>query len=532
MTRPAIGTCRSPSFHRWVTAGLWFLLNTLAVAGEPDPRPSVLVLGDFHSLPFQGKPSWVDFLRVKRPDWNIQVSANGNRLIGTSLRIPIMKKDQQIGEAVYPGVLDELDAILKDSGKMTMVILFLGANHARKSIASSRNPSQCGDDLSAVLKNLTVATQTSGAKLVVISPMPVVEARLDTWSKAPFEGGEALCRQIAEAFVGASHAQGALSIDAWTFGWERKDKDGNPGELLGSTGWIMRDWAQRIFADWLIPQLEAFEPKPVDAEGFAEWKRLRQAMESLSTILSETSEGLVSYGRVLEVLHTKDAKAASPARVQIPAELLRGPSLDLLIMPDTTENASVGIPCTPFNKNPLLLVRTELGEQAIKPRETASQVLDEAAPETVIPQDKYGLNYGKWQPYPSLCSVVGKRRWLLLRFDLSGLKGKTVQGGEAVICYLGNTAALQQLVQATPQPLQAEGRFGTIKVYTIDEADREWAPGCATWKRRDGKAGWTGGAVDADARKARLEKFLAGEMPESAKAAARRYLNRTEGNRL
>jgi hypothetical protein len=44
-------------------------------------------------------------------------------------------------------------------------------------------------------------------------------------------------------------------------------------------------------------------------------------------------------------------------------------------------------------------------------------------------------------------------------------------------------------------------------------ADGNWDDAAATWKSRDGVVGWSGGQVDAAARRARLTAFLATPQP-------------------
>lgn len=515
-----------------LTALLMFV--GLATAAAPDPRPHILVLGDFNSMPLRGKPAWCALLPSRHPEWRVSVDAEWNRMIGPSAVKPKMKKGKKIGERVDPGVLDTFDAIMGRTRKATMVVVFMGGNDAKTEMAKRTTAKQCGERIGELIGRLKSHEKTKSARIVVVTPMPVVEARLDKWSKKTFEGAEANSKAIAEAVNAAAREKGADVIDAWAYGYESKGKDGKPGGLLGGTGWVMGSGAQKNFAEWITPQLEKLDPQPVDKAGYAQWQKVREARAILESILAETSDGVVAHGNALEGVAPQAPGQKSGKRkkkgskgeiVKIPLTLLKGPSLDVLVMPLDQAVASVGAANGAFGAVPILKIQTTDGELTIKPKETDSRLIDEALPTEVIPGDRFGVNAGKWRPYPVMCKVEGKRRWLLLRIDLAKLNGKEVKTAQLSVPYSMSASYTQELRDGAPRGFKAEGAYGKISVHPISGPDVKWSPLGATWKTRDGKHGWTGGTVDKTARKEKLKVFLDGNPPAPVAAAAKGMLD-------
>jgi len=503
-------------------------LVTSLHAEDGDPRPQILVLGDFHSEPFRGSPSWAAILEAKYPNWNWIIDTKTNRVMGESVSIPKIKKGKVKGQIQYPGLREEIDDILSEVGHVDTAIIFLGTNSAQKLVYEKADASQRGRDLDAVLQKIKSHGASKEAKVAVVTALPVVDARLDQWSKDKFEGGEANAKSIAEEYRRVAANNGVELIDAYEFAWNKEDDAGKPGTLLGSSGWIMRDWAHREFARWIDDKIVDLDPQPADQAAYSQWQKEQQAMATLEGILSATSEGIVRSGNAFSGPSSlEEAKAKSPkaprAEYQLSPEQLSGNSLSLVVKPnEMTYTVLAAGNAGSKNDIPTLHVETDEGEVKIQLPPAQMRLIDEATPRGFSDPNRYGMNIGKWRPYVVLSNKPAERRWLLLRFDLDDLKGREVKGGTLQLVHPATTNHLTEMKNGAPGP-NVKSRFpdvGSAAVLPILGGDQNWNIQKANWETRDGEVGWTGGKVDQAARKKQVEEFLDGEVPATVRKTA------------
>jgi hypothetical protein len=131
----------------------------------------------------------------------------------------------------------------------------------------------------------------------------------------------------------------------------------------------------------------------------------------------------------------------------------------------------------------------------------------EETPDQNVSWELTGLNASRMRFRPVAGGSPGKRRWVLLSFDLTEAGARKVQ---AANLYLrpGN---VDRNVGPTTE---------TIQVAVVEGRDAWVAHGAATWRTRDGVRPWTGGTVDAAGRGAKLDGFLKRELlPEVREVA-------------
>jgi lysophospholipase L1-like esterase len=440
-----------------------------ASAATVDPRPQVLVIGDMQSLPMGSSPSWVQIVAERHPEWNVQVNADSSRLLGN--------------------VSDGMDALLTPYGKQDAVIIFLGINDARNEAYAVADATRLTTQMTTLLTALQRNTKTQGARLALVTPVPVIEARLDAWSKDTFAGGETRSDAIADGFSRTAALQGATVIDLHKWVKAQRDDAGAPGKLLGNTGWIIRESGQPALADFLEGEIvKRVTPQPRDAAAFTSWQRELQFDHQLDRILSYTSAGLVAHGNPLDV-------ATSPTRTvaTVPADALSGNSVELLVMATDAPFAAVAMGND--DGGPTLTVHlADKGAVVIPLPAQEWRLLDEAHPDQRSDPLSFADLIGVQRDVAPVSNVLGKRVWLVLRFPLDALNGRAV-----------TSAALT--MQPAPLPGLPAEDLGSLNIFPISGPDRDWSRLNATWNTRDGAIGWTGGAVNAPVRKRMLEEL-------------------------
>lgn len=458
-----------------------------------DPRPGILIVGDVNSTGFGFAPSWGVALGKMHPEWRIVVDAK-DRLIGDLAAKP--------EDAL--ATIDHVDAVL----------VFVGTREAAADKYKQADAAAVGKQMAEYLAALKANAKTTRARLCVITPVPVIDARLDQYSKAAFAGGEANSDAIAAAFAAAAHNAGVLVIDAHKL---IKDDaaDGKPGRLVGSIGWRVRDWGIPILTRMLEPEIVAtVNPQPADPAAFAAWKAERVATRQLDFILAKTCAGTVTAG---ERLAAKPV-AAKPAydAVTIPADLLRGEAVSLLAMADDKPWAMIGTGGDRYAK-PTLVVRCEDGDITIPIPDAEWQCIDEANPDKPVDPFLFRFNVVKERFAMGLRNEEGKRIWGLVRFPLEALAGKKVVSATAQLIPVGMVEL--NFGAADRRPLG--GAVGGTAYYPVLGQDAQWDGDKATWKTRDGEIGWSGGVVNAPDRKAQLTAFLATNPPATVAARAK-----------
>lgn len=517
---------------RPLTACTHFLLLTVLAAltalpaATIDPRPAVLVIGDFQVQPFRGEPSWANLIATRHPEWRVIVDADGNRLFGATLETPKRHRDEVTGTVVWPGLDDEFSAILDRSGPVEAVVLMLGGNHPIAEIAAARSPDQFASACAAALDGLASHPNSSAAAVLVVTPVPVVERRLDRWSAERFAGGEAISRALAEALRAAAKDRDLPVFDAWQRIYDDRS-DGKPGRLVGSAGWIKPGWAHREFADWIEPSLIALNPQPRDPAAFTTWQHTIAAERALDQVLAATSSGEVRHGPALA---TSRNDREHQLHVEIPAQALHGRTVSLLFKPQAVDSiASLAAGNAAFGtERPRLRVPTADGPVVITADLNGSSLLDEATPDDSVSMILYGINSGKWRPFPVVTSTLTQRRWLLVRFSLP--PGLAATADAEATFSLNFAQGSTQMLERNRPGRYIKGRWSPLSVHLITGSDGSFDPLSATWHQRGDGVGWTGGTVDRQARAAALETLLQGDLPRATARRARAELNAANGD--
>ena len=457
-----------------------FILS--AAATEADPRPTLLILGGKNTAPFRGDPAWTDLIAGEHPEWRVVVQADN----------------------AY--TLDELNthlnAWLNPIGRVDAVIV-VGTN-AEVTVKAweEKDAATRAKQLADLFDAVKAHPVSNAAKLVFVTPVPVIEARFDQWTPQAYgeTGAEARSKAHAAALAQAAEAVGAIVLDAHT--WQMEDvQDGKAGRILGSNGQMFRGWAHPIFARWIGPLLvEEVNPESGDPEGWATWKHEREAMTRLRGLLAESSGGTVRIGAPLTVLddgHT----------FTVPAERLTGSTLALLVKA-APGNVGSFLPGTEDRRNGAALI---VGDTRMPTTGSGLVVIDESAPQSSVDSNRFSVNIGRMLYRPGLREEEGQRLWTLLRFDLPN-----VVPDEA-----------GRLVLPAARVDQLEGTYGRLHVFPVLSPDTEWTTS-ASWASPDGDAAWTGGDVDAEKRRQALRAFLDTEPPPRASALARAILEETK----
>lgn len=460
---------------------LVLLLSTLLAlaALEGDPRPTVLIIGENNSAPFGSAPSWIEIVADDHPEWKILADVDTNRGLATA------------GE--------QLDAILAPHARIDLVLVFLGTND----VDAKRWPAGGGADVQTktaeLLSRLAAHAKTAKARRVIATPVPVIDARLDKWSKDRFVEGQARSDAVAAAVRAAATAAGTAVIDVHA--WAKADVEKDvPGRIVGSIGWLVRDWGHPILARFLDAELAKVMPAPPDAAAFAAWQAEQAAFAKLDAALAATGDGIVRHGAALKATVVKDLTTA-----EVPLAALAGETLDLLFKAEADKGAAVVLGTE--KPRPLLTVVTAQGEVKIEAPATAWQVIDEAAPKEPVDPNRFRLNQGKMRYYGMARDGAGVRRYVLLRFPLAALAGRTPTAATVAV-------AARNVLD------NADAALGAFTIHLIEGRDRRWHPARATWASRDGVTPWTGAAKDATARKAAVDAALAGAPAAVVKAAA------------
>ena len=474
-------------------AGLLAMPFGFSHAAPSDPRPVILVFGDQASAPFRNSPGWPKVVAQMRPEWNVQVRVQDKWTLA----------QWEEGAA----------GALEGTGPVAAVVVFVGTVDS----SPGTGPLEASEkSYAALLEKLAAHPVLSGAKKLAVTPVPVVEARLDKWSVERFgQGGQERSTKLAAAMKAAAETRGWTVEDVHTLIFQ-DEADGKPGRLVGSVGWLPTEAAHTVLAEKLAAAVDKLAPAPADPAAFEYWRKERTARLELVRILATTSEGLVS------MVEPPAPVSETPKGfgVEIPAAWLEGAVLDLVVTPGEKPWSVVGHDGNLPAYRSVLAVKTDGGDVNIPVKASLMRMIDEARPEGGWQVDRFSLNAGKMNTFAVTSSVAGERRWVLVRFDLAPLAGKKVES--ARLGFLANQVEIRagQEVKGT----LASGETGAPVVRRIAWTDADWIPNKATWKTRDGTLGWSGGAVRADERKMALETFLAAQPPAAVAEQARAFL--------
>lgn len=493
----------------------------LAAAHAQDPRPAILVLADHQGLgDYRG--SWLLHLAEAHPEWRIIADVSEGRRLSLSRTVPIMKKGAQVGEKTLPGLADTIAERLSAAGPVGLVLIAVGGNHARQEERATTPIPELAPHLKTVLA--AIRSRDPATRIVLMTPLPVMEARLDQWNVKTWEGGAAAAAAIAELI--RTQADGATVLDAHAWAMAQADAKGAPGAVIGGTGFLLSSGGHAALGAWLGEQLTVLAPTPTDAAAYAAWEAERASEAALDAALVGSlrpGSSCVAHGAALARLAASSNPKDKALRFTVPRALLGTASLDLLLRPEDGHTAAIAAANAEFGAHPLLRLTVAGQTVELRPALSASRLLDEATPTEPVPGDRYGFNSGKWRPFPVLCAVPGQRRWLLLRFDLSGLAG-TPEGDAELAMQSGETGILQRLADGAPAAYQREAPAGAFTVHPVLASDRSWNPLRATWASRDGSRTWTGGEADPALRRTALEAFLTQPHPVAVLERARQAL--------
>jgi hypothetical protein len=398
------------------------------------------------------------------------------------------------------------------------VLLFVGTLDAEAKAYAERDAAKVASALADVVRKLKVHPATAKARVVVSTPFPVIDARLDQWSKERFAGGERASDAIADAFRKVAADTGSALIDFHA--WAKADADGGKaGRLAGSIGWQMRDWGHPIAARYFADQFVALDVAPPDAAAFAEWTAERAARAKLTEILSATSEGVIAHDGAFPAT----LKSGNPStwEIPLPPERVSGDELNLLFTSGDKPLAAIGNASNRPAVSTVLTVNADGKDIAIPLRGGDWQVVDEAKPDTAVDPNRYRFSMQKMNYFGLTGSGPGERRWVLARFDLSPAAGKKITAAKLSI---GVTPGVEKFTPPDRVEKVNGDALGNPVAHFVTGPDAAWDETAATWKTRDGKVGWTGGRVDAAKRKAAIESFLQTAPPEKVAAEARQYL--------
>jgi hypothetical protein len=442
-----------------------------------DPRPTVVVIGENGTVPFGGAPGWPQLIASRRPAWRVMPDADP-------------KRDLDAAITAAP-------AILAKAGHADLVAVLIGTTDAAADHAAGA--ATFAARYRSLLQTIKAHPAASRAAIVAITPVPVVAARLDKWSTERFAGGEERSAALAAAVREAAKAEGATVIDLHRIAWEDAE-NGKPGRVVGSIGWLPRDWGHPILAGWLEPALAAALPAPADPAALAAWQAEADAELALDRILAETGGGTPDLGPPLVVSMDKGNTS-----IAIPAERIaaaRGRLAVALLAPTGAANAMIIGEGKP---RPSLAI----GAWKVEPPSWSWACIDEAAPAALVDRNRFRLNQGKMRYFASARDGDGVRRIVLLSIPLDGAPAG--DGVLSIACAgtLDNADAALQL---------------GLRAHVLVGRDAGFDPLTATWNARDGfGAPWTGG-VATPARAERLRQFLSGSPPAGAAARARTLL--------
>lgn len=116
----------------------------------------------------------------------------------------------------------------------------------------------------------------------------------------------------------------------------------------------------------------------------------------------------------------------------------------------------------------------------------------EETPDRPVSWEATGINAEGMRLRPVAGGATGRRRWVLMTFDVSPIGDRKV-----------TEAVLRLRCGGVAQRFGPAGKG--VKVAPVEGRDAWVAHGAATWRTRDGLRPWTGGRVDAAARGTELD---------------------------
>ncbi|MEI7834640.1 MAG: hypothetical protein WCJ56_15755, partial [bacterium] len=213
------------------------IMTALPSLAKSDPRPVVVVLGEDNSTGFGAVPAWQVLMGKEHPEWNIQSSIVGKKMIGDTLKAA------------------DVDAIINGYDHIDAFIIFLGTTEAQTDAYVKNDATAVGKEMKAILATVKANPKTAKAKLCLITPVPIIDSRLDQYQKPKYDKGEEKSDAISAALMAAAQDTGVPVIDAHKMIKDEKGTDDRPGLLLGSLGFRVRDWGNAPLMRKLEPEI-------------------------------------------------------------------------------------------------------------------------------------------------------------------------------------------------------------------------------------------------------------------------------------
>ncbi|GEM_PF-3110893 len=504
---------RIRSFLVFIFACSAFLLSA------EDPRPRILLLGESSSLPIRGALPWTGVLERTHPEWRLTNLSVWDSLAGTDVETPHKKKTK-----TFPGWAAGLDVQLQATDGAELVIVMLGINHSRKEIYEKLPPEQAAEGLRALLQAGKQHAKTKDATWVVVTPLPIVPAKLDKWSQNSFSESVPVNQQLAKAWREVAKAEGAEVIDAHSWILQQ----GKQGDAIMNAGWMVRWNGIDKLGAWMTEQIEALSPQPRDAKAFSAWKEVQAAHASLDQILEASGGGRPATTQMLSRVPAPEGdkpKKAPPVRFEVPLDQLAHGSLSVLVESSGPHLSTLGTGSDSYARPYLEIQRASGKNTKLQHVGTDWQYITELQQDSPLPDRRFGVNIGKWRPMILLDGREGQQRMALMRWKFPLMGDDPAKRILLVVPNNDRRGYFKEEFGGKANELKSPGSYGDFQFKLLARPDANWDSSVATWKSRDGKNPWTGGEVDSAKRKQDIQAFLQSNPPAEVKARAEALLN-------
>ena len=461
--------------------------------GDAPGRPDVWVLGgDMVERGF----GWAHYLAARKPAWRVW---------------KVARRGWQIQDAVA-----EFDAVAKECPAPDAVLIGFGESESADTWMKGRKTGDFEGYLGELVKKLRAHDKTKNASIAFVTPFPVRTDWLghDAAKKAPKVNTAAFAEAVRT--MGGDMKIPVADLHEWALdhAGETSVADLRKQGFLADKGcWTAPDggalcglYVARSLAD----DLPFGSGSPEAGSRFA---RYEKQMGELDRILAETCAGIVRACDYLEPIPTKQVAQihfGDEARVRIPPEALENRRVLTFVMQGMDEGyIAVCMARTDWPYQPRIDVTYEDGKKKsfTVPGYGYWGAIAEETPDKPVSWDATSLNFGKNRLRPVSGGPAGKRHWTLLTFNVVEIGEKKVANAELYFRY----GPINQRVEPAGKG---------VKVALVEGRDAWVAHGAATWRTRDGIRPWTGGRVDKDKRRAKLDAFLKKDLLPEVRAAA------------
>ena len=463
--------------------------------GDAPGRPDVWVLGgDMVGRGF----GWAHFLAAGKPAWRVW---------------KVARRQWQIHHAVA-----DFDAVAKECPAPDAVLISFGESECSDTWMKGRKAGDFAGYLGELVKKLRAHEKTKNASIAFVTPFPV---------RADWRGRDAAkkaSKADTEAFAEAIRTMGrdmkirVADLHKWVLdhAGETSVPDLKKQGFLAGNGYGTSPDGGALCGRHVAKSLA--DGLPLGGGDTAAGTRLAKyetQIAELERILAETCAGTVRTCDYLEPIPiAKQSRAmmhfGDEARVKVPPEALRNRQSVTFVMHGMDDGyIAVCVARTDSPYQPRIDVTYEGGKKKsfALPGYGYWGAIAEETPDKPVSWDATWLNFVKNRLRPVSGGPAGKRHWTLLTFNVAEIGDKKVANAELYFRY-GNIN----------QRVEPAGKG--VKVALVEGRDAWVAHGAATWRTRDGVRPWTGGQVDTDKRRAKLEAFLKKDLLPEVRAAA------------